>query len=93
MYIHTDVQILPPSIQPTHTHSAAAASFIHPGTPAALRRFLPPSQSHHTDSKDLPLDSFSFHAITSEKHCQFLLSSSHNWVNILFMLGDDHHAA
>lgn len=50
----------------TYTHSAPAAGSIHPGTPAAFRRFLPPPQSRHTDFKDLPLVSFSFHAITSE---------------------------
>lgn len=85
--VHTYTCKCANTTKPSTYTQIAAAGFVHPGTPAALRRFLPPSQSHHTDSEDLPLDSFSFHAITSEKHCQFLLSSSHNWVNILFMLG------
>lgn len=66
---NTNVQIQPQSHQPTHTATAKGA--VHPGTPAALRRFLPPSQSCHTDFKDLPLGSFSFHAITSESAAYF----------------------
>lgn len=66
-YYHKDINL--------HMHSAAAAGFIHPGTPAALRRFFPPTKSCHTDSKDLPLDSFPFHAITSESTASFSQAS------------------
>lgn len=54
-----------------YTHSATAAGLIQRGTPAVLRSFLPPSQSRHTDFKNLPLGSFSFHAITSESTAYF----------------------
>lgn len=67
---YTNVQTQPQSLQPTHS-ATTAGGLIHPGTPAAFRRFLPPSQSRHTDFKDLPLGSFSFHAITSESAAYF----------------------
>lgn len=69
--------------QPTH----ASAGFVHP---AAFRRFPAACKSRHTGSEDLllqPLISCNY----IWKSCQFPLSSSRNWVNILLTWGNDFH--
>lgn len=86
---NTNVQTQPQSPQPTHS-ATTAGGLIHPGTPAALRRFLPSlSITPHWFWGPAAWQLF-ISCNYVWKRCLFLLSLSHNWVNILSLQHVDH---
>lgn len=88
---NTNVQILPQSHQPTHTVLQPQASYTQ-GLQLRSEDSSPLPLNHATlILRTCRLSAFHFMQLRLKALLIFLLSLSHNWVNILFLLRDDHH--